>query len=228
MNRSALFLDLDQTLVSVSTEKFFVRELYRSGRLGPGKMFAITAAFVRHALGLIPDYSETKRSLCRTLLRHESVEECITLFDRVFDSQLRSMMHHEMVALAESFRSRQLPVFIISGSLDFMVRPFASVIRADAYFGIETIQKDGRFTGELRDPVLFGEAKAHLVRRLALEYGIDLCCSTACSDSDLDVPMLTAVGNPIAFNPSRRLKRHAKRQGWTIIYPGAPQAGSAS
>ena len=63
MTHGALFLDLDETLVAVATERFFVRELYRAGLLGPGKMAALTVAFLRHALGLISSYEEIKRRL---------------------------------------------------------------------------------------------------------------------------------------------------------------------
>ena len=44
----------------------------------------------------------------------------------------------------------------------------------------------------------------------------DLKQCTAYSDSINDLPMLEMVGSPVAVNPDRALRRHAKAQGWAV------------
>jgi phosphoserine phosphatase len=65
--------------------------------------------------------------------------------------------------------------------------------------------------------VLAEDQKAVAIREYAGQEGIDLRESCAFSDSSADVPMLTAVGNPVATNPTRRLRRIALRNNWPIL-----------
>ena len=45
-----------------------------------------------------------------------------------------------------------------------------------------------------------------MITSLAAEQGIDLAASYAYSDSESDLPMLRAVGHPVAVNPDRALE----------------------
>ena len=48
--------------------------------------------------------------------------------------------------------------------------------------------------------------------------GLDLGQCYAYSDSASDLPMLQAVGHPVAVNPDARLARHARSNGWPIVH----------
>jgi len=54
------------------------------------------------------------------------------------------------------------------------------------------------------------------MREVAAREGLDLAGSYAYSDSITDLPMLEAVGQPVAVNPDRELRREADRRGWQI------------
>ena len=75
--------------------------------------------------------------------------------------------------------------------------------------------EDDRYTGEL-EFYCYGEAKAAAMREVAAREGLDLAGSYAYSDSITDLPMLEAVGHPVAVNPDRELRREADRRGWQI------------
>jgi hypothetical protein len=51
---------------------------------------------------------------------------------------------------------------------------------------------------------------------IATQRGVDLNGSFAYSDSITDLPMLEAVGNPVAVNPDRELRRMAEQREWRI------------
>jgi phosphoserine phosphatase len=78
--------------------------------------------------------------------------------------------------------------------------------------------EDGRYTGRPDGPFTYREGKAEAIRRVAAEERIDLTESYAYSDSESDLPMLRAVGNPVAVNPDAELRRVAKEEGWRIIH----------
>ena len=79
---------------------------------------------------------------------------------------------------------------------------------------------DGRYTGEL-EFYAYGEQKAVAIRELAVRDGLDLAGSYAYSDSITDLPMLDAVGHPVAVNPDKGLRREAEERGWETR--GLPQ-----
>ena len=66
------------------------------------------------------------------------------------------------------------------------------------------IDADGRYTGRLDGPFCYTEGKAEILRAVAREHGYDLAASYAYSDSLSDLPMLEAVGHPVAVNPEPR------------------------
>ena len=77
--------------------------------------------------------------------------------------------------------------------------------------------RDGVYTGRLAGPFTYREGKAVAIRELAEREGIDLEASYAYSDSESDLPMLRAVGNPVAVNPDTELARIARAEGWRVM-----------
>jgi HAD superfamily hydrolase (TIGR01490 family) len=113
-------------------------------------------------------------------------------------------------------REGYLPV-LVTGSLDFALAPLIerlgfhdAVCNCLAFNG-------GIATGGLVPPVLAGLAKVDALRALAEKHGVELADCKAYSDSLSDLPMLEAVGHPVAANPDRRLHRIARERGWPIV-----------
>jgi HAD superfamily hydrolase (TIGR01490 family) len=76
---------------------------------------------------------------------------------------------------------------------------------------------DGRWTGRILGEAMFGEAKARAARWIAAELKLDLAQCSAYGDSTSDRWLLAAVGRPVAVNPSRKLERIARTQGWRVL-----------
>jgi phosphoserine phosphatase len=91
------------------------------------------------------------------------------------------------------------------------------VLAMDGAIGTASEVVDGVYTGELAGPFVYGKGKASALRQFADAEGIDLERSWAYSDSASDLPMLQAVGNPVAVNPDAELEEVARREGWEIF-----------
>jgi phosphoserine phosphatase len=76
---------------------------------------------------------------------------------------------------------------------------------------------DGVYTGRLAGPFCYGPGKVVAMAEIARWDGLDLTQCYAYSDSSSDLPMLEAVGHPVAVNPDGRLERHARSHGWPIV-----------
>jgi hypothetical protein len=55
------------------------------------------------------------------------------------------------------------------------------------------------------------------MREFAARHEIELAESFAYSDSLSDLPMLRAVGNPVAVNPDPPLAAIAREEGWQVL-----------
>jgi phosphoserine phosphatase len=93
----------------------------------------------------------------------------------------------------------------------------AIVLTFDGAVGSVSEVVDGQYTGRPGGPFTYREGKAEAIRRLAAAEGIDLAASWAYSDSESDLPMLRAVGHPVAVNPDRELARVAREEGWDVL-----------
>lgn len=115
---------------------------------------------------------------------------------------------------------------LLTGALDFVVEPlrplFDDVICAE--MGIDG---EGRYTGHLLSAPPTGEARAFALEDFAHEHGFSLAESVAYADSASDLPMLEAVGFPVAVNPEPKLAAIARRRGWHVEHwskaPGGPR-----
>lgn len=102
---------------------------------------------------------------------------------------------------------------LISGALDFVVeplKPLFDVVVAPRM----TIDQHGRYTGEMKEVPVVGEARALAIREVAFEHGYDLSECVAYADSSSDLPMLEVVGFPVAVNADAKLTAIARKRGW--------------
>ena len=103
---------------------------------------------------------------------------------------------------------------LITGALDFVVEPLRPLF--DDIVAAEMTSRDGRYTGELVKVPPTGEARAQAMADYAASEGLDLAESVAYADSASDLPMLEAVGFPVAVNPETRLASLARKRGWLV------------
>jgi HAD superfamily hydrolase (TIGR01490 family) len=132
-----------------------------------------------------------------------------------FADSLRPRLFPAAVARVEEHCRQGHRVVLVTGGLDFVMRPLAEQFGADL-IATHLVERDGLFTGEIDGPPIAEERKGQLVREYADKHGIDLAQSFAYTDSHGDLSMLECVGYPVAINADRRLRRLAARRGWRI------------
>jgi alcohol-forming fatty acyl-CoA reductase len=103
---------------------------------------------------------------------------------------------------------------LITGALDFVVEPLAPLF--DDVVAAQMTVRDGAYTGELVAVPPTGEVRAQALRDYAADHHIDLAESVAYADSSSDLPLLDAVGFPVAVNPEARLATIAAKRGWLV------------
>jgi HAD superfamily hydrolase (TIGR01490 family) len=124
-------------------------------------------------------------------------------------------MRHAAVRRIREHRRRGDHVVLMTGALDLLVEPLRHL--GDELVAARLAERRGAFTGELVEPPLTADGRASLAARLAAERGVDLGDCHAYGDSVSDLPLLEAVGHPVAVNPDFRLAREARRRAWPVL-----------
>lgn len=211
----AAFFDLDKTVIARASMVAFGRPLYREG-LVPGRVLlrALYGQLVYLYLGAGEE---------RIAAMRESVLKLITGWDHARVSRIvrdtlgevvDPIVYDEALELIAEHRAAGRKVFLVSASPEEIVAPLARHLGVDEAIATRArLDDDGRYTGEI-DFYCYGPHKADAMRRVARTQGIDLAASYAYSDSATDLPMLGAVGHPVAVNADRELARAAREQGW--------------
>ncbi|QIN83605.1 HAD-IB family hydrolase [Rubrobacter tropicus] len=125
--------------------------------------------------------------------------------ERIFPDALERLREHK--ALGHR-------VVLLSGALDFLLEPMKDL--ADDVLCSTLAQENGTYTGELVGTPVAGDARARMLASFARKRNVDLSRSYAYADAISDLPMLEAVGRPVAVNPDRRLRAAAEERGWQI------------
>ena len=123
-------------------------------------------------------------------------------------------IHPEALARLREHKEAGHRVVLLSGALDFLLEPFKDL--ADDVLSASLEEEDGVYTGELTGAPVAGDARARMLASFARRRKVDLSRSYAYADSISDLPMMEAVGNPVAVNPDRRLEAEAEERGWQI------------
>ena len=141
-------------------------------------------------------------------------EDVRALADEVMSDMLLRRLAPGAVRRIREHRAAGHRVVLVTGSLDFIVRPLVPL--ADEVVAARLAVRDGVFNGDLVQPPLTGEARASWMRAYARSVGADLATCYAYADSMSDLPMLEAAGKPVAVNPDVALTRIARKRGWPI------------
>jgi HAD superfamily hydrolase (TIGR01490 family) len=171
--------------------------------------------------GRIPSYLQIDRrdrgDFLRTFFRRyegASVEGVERLIDHHVGEFMLQKASPAAIRRIREHRAAGHRTILITAAADIFVRPLAPLF--DIVIGCELEERDGRYTGFMASPPLVGEARAAWLRRYALQEGVDLKQSYAYADSYSDLPLLRAVGNPVAVSPDSALYRYARRRRWPI------------
>jgi HAD superfamily hydrolase (TIGR01490 family) len=215
----AAFFDLDKTIISRSSSLALSRPLYRAGLVSRTQLLrGAYAQLVYLLVGADEDKMERLKEGMLALTKGWNQEQVETLVREVLFDVIDPYVYQEALDLMALHRSEGRRIYIVSSSPEEVVRPLSQHFGASGVIATRAeIDDDRRYTGELAF-YAYGEQKAEAITELAGRLGIDLGASYAYSDSITDVPMLSVVGNPVAVNPDRELRREAEERGWQVRY----------
>jgi HAD superfamily hydrolase (TIGR01490 family) len=217
MSRAAFF-DLDGTLVKTNIVHHFAFYAKNQPTLS-GSLAKTAKTALSLPMFLVADKLSRKlfNRLFYSYYAGESEDRLVMLAEELFEDVLKPAIYPRARDLLDQARRAGLRTVIVTGSLDFTVRPLARHLGVDDFIANTLEFENGYATGQLGKPFVAGATKAQILRDYAAKHGLDLDHSFAYSDSYSDYPMLAVVGHPTAVNPDLRLRSVARSYDWPVV-----------
>jgi HAD superfamily hydrolase (TIGR01490 family) len=216
--RSAAFFDLDRTLITGSSAFVFGVAAWRSGLVGniqfASDAWAAVSFKLRGDTG--GDVSDKVRDRILGAVKGSSQQDLLALNETIIP-KLLERVRPESKKLIELHRRAGRATYIVSASPRELVEPLAQALGMTAGIGTVSTVVDGRYTGALDGPFCYGAGKVDAMAEIARWEGFDLDQCYSYSDSISDLPMMEAVGHPVAVNPDGRLNDIARERGWPVV-----------
>ncbi len=215
----ALF-DLDHTLIPLDSDYEWGQFLVRIGAVDADAFARRNAGFyAQYEAGTLDpvEYLEFALGTLAQFPRRQLDDWHAQFMDEVIQPAILPVA----LDLVKRHQDADDQVVIITATNRFVTAPIATAFGVRNLIAAEPVETaQGKITGKLRGIPTSGPGKvAHTNEWLAAQ-GKTLSSFTRSyfySDSQNDIPLLSAVTHPVATNPNALLKAHAHAQGWPIL-----------
>lgn len=216
MGTVGAFFDMDNTLLSAASGRLYLKWLRQTGQLPLHRWAYISGQVGLYIIGA----TDFPKLISRLMVYAGGTGEADAwrMSEAWYDGMLRHYVADGGRERIGWHRDQGHHVAIVSASTPYAVKPVAAALDlGEAYIATELEVSDGLFTGRLVEPACYGAGKVTRTLVYAAQHGIDLAKSYFYSDSASDLPLLEAVGHPVAVNPNRKLAKIAAERGWPVM-----------
>jgi HAD superfamily hydrolase (TIGR01490 family) len=167
-------------------------------------------------IGASPEKLEKLRESVLQLTKGWDQTEISAIVRDTLGDVIEPIVYEEALDRIRAHQSWGHKVFIVSASPEEVVAPIAQLLGVDEAIATRAeLDDEGRYSGRT-ERYVYAQEKVTAMHEVAVRDGLDLDHCWAYSDSATDIPMLAAVGHPVAVNPDRELAKVAKERGWLV------------
>jgi HAD superfamily hydrolase (TIGR01490 family) len=216
--KGAAFFDLDKTLMAGSSGMVFARVANRKGFVPRGQLAKWGLDHLRYRLrGYTDEETSSVVDVAKRLFAEMPEREVERMGPEVLAGIL-PRIYPQMLDEVHRHQDEGRATFIVSAAGNDLVKTLAAVLGMEGGIGTRwAVGPDGKYTGGLDGPFVYGDGKVEAMRQFADKHEIDLSESWSYSDSVSDLPMLRAVGNAVVVNPDGPLLEIARQEKWQVM-----------
>jgi HAD superfamily hydrolase (TIGR01490 family) len=210
------FFDLDKTLISRNSATLWIRAELAAGRMSHWQALHALTYVVRYSLGFVAIEDTIRRTV--TVIAGQSEAELRARAEQFYARDVRPIFRPGARTAVQRHRDAGDRLVLLTSSSTYMSELTCAELGLDDFLCNRLEVDDaGRYTGRASEPLCYGAGKVVLATRYAAEHDATLADATFYSDSFADLPMLEAVGHPVAVHPDPKLRRLAQRRGWPVV-----------
>jgi HAD superfamily hydrolase (TIGR01490 family) len=209
------FFDLDHTVLSVNSGSLWVKYQYQKGVLSRGDLVKTLAYLLGYRFALV----DVEKIVNVAVARIDGMPEA-DMRQEVHDwyeSEVRQHVNPIMKRVIKDHGDAGHKLVLLTASSPYISEKVCEELGFDDFLSTRFEVHEGKFTGRLHGPMCYGAAKVTYGQKWLSDHERLLNKAWFYSDSFTDLPMLEAVGNPVAVNPDPRLERWARKHGVQIL-----------
>jgi HAD superfamily hydrolase (TIGR01490 family) len=209
------FFDVDKTLLSVNSATLWLNRELRLGHLSRTQVLRAGFWVALYGLG----FAKMEDVLARAVksLHGKSEREVVLRTLAFWQEEVRATIRPGARAAVAAHKASGDLVFLLTSSSNYLSAPISDELSLDGFLANRFVVQDGAFTGSFYEPLCFGHGKVAHARVAAEKLNVRLEECAFYTDSFSDLPMMEAVGRPVAVHPDPRLRRAAHKRGWPIV-----------
>jgi len=214
--RIGAFFDLDGTLVDGFTATAHASDRIKRRQARIGEVLGVIEASMRYRFGRMR--FEHLLTRAAGYLRGESLAELDELGERLFVERVAARVFPTMHEIVQAHQARGHTVTLSSSALTIHAEPVARFLEiGHVLCNHFELDDEGRLTGRIAKPVVWGRNKASVVVQFCEANDVDLQRSYFYADGNEDAALMKMVGMPRPVNPRPGLAAAAAEHGWPVL-----------
>ena len=215
------FFDLDKTLISANSAHVWLRQQWEAKQISLKEIIQLSIGLLRYRLGLLSSADDMQAAVLR--LKGVSQQSLGAHVQAFYERHIRQLYRPGALEAIKEHQKQNHRLALLTSSPSLLANLVAAELSFQDCLSTEfEVSDQGIFTGQTRGPLCFGAGKLVKAKAHAETLGVPLSDCIFYTDSVTDLPVLEAMGLPVAVNPDWRLKRAAARRHWKIVDWGQP------
>lgn len=209
------FFDFDGTLIRHDSGVVCAVPSARRGLLGPAIFAELVTTWALSKIGI-----RARTDAMRVGFRcyaGRSLDDLRGIMADLYEDHLRADLSPAAIDRVRAHKARGDRLVIITASAFFVPEPIGRDLGFDEVIGTQVGFADGLCTGIVEGEIVEGAVKLAAARAIAEREGVPLERCAFYSDHIADLPLLDAVGTPVAVGPNRALRKAALARGYPIL-----------
>jgi HAD superfamily hydrolase (TIGR01490 family) len=210
------FFDVDKTLCDCYSGFHTTMELIRRRIV---KKRRLLLALIYNAIGRVHLRADVRKmyEIAISDMAGTHIEDILQIGRETFEKRVKPKMYVGGMEEIKKARAAGFYIALISSGPYMLIKTMEEFLKADVSFSNGPVVSDGILQRTFQEPLCYKEGKVLIAKRFAEERRVSLKDCRFYSDSISDLPLLSLVGQPIAVNPDRKLRRIAKKHGWPVL-----------
>jgi HAD superfamily hydrolase (TIGR01490 family) len=207
------FFDVDHTITRHSTGRRFVEYGYSHGLFRFKELLGVPMFYLRYRFGEV-DLEDLSRDMAP--MGGKSRAEVERIARSCYTEAIVPDIYDEAETLIGELKAAGIPVGLATSSIEVLVSELNGRLDSTVLLATRLEYQDDITTGRTYGYPCFGIEKRRRALAHLASIGVAPEECAFFSDSRYDLPLLQAIGFPVAVNPDRSLFRVARSRGWPV------------
>ncbi len=210
-----VFLDMDHTLISTDCDVTWKEFLASKGMAGWTDGILKKWHYFQYRRNRLNISSFMKFQLKQ--FRGRTPHEMQPLLNEHFETVMKPAIYSGVKDWIQELHSMGLKTVLCTATNEAIARPLFEFLGLEDLIATRLLIQDGHYTGDFVPPYVWERDKLIPMKAWLQNKGLTLSECSYWGDSRSDIPVLEAVGFPVAANPQKILRETAQSKGWHVV-----------